>query len=81
MVKAISTARALALKVNQKAQQCNKQQYNKKTTMPKLKVGNWALASALPKDETGKTRKLPKLWHGPIQLSNYDPDMTFSEVN
>jgi len=66
MVKAISTARALALKVNQKAQQCNKQQYNKKTTTPKLKVGNWALVH-FPKMKQGRPGSCQN--HGTVQYS------------
>jgi len=54
MVTAISAARALALKVNQQSQQRYKQQYDKKFTPSKLKVGDWVLVY-FPQDEVEKT--------------------------
>ena len=61
MVLILSTARTLALKVNQKSQQCYKQQHDKKATTSKLKVGECVLVY-FPKDNVGKMRKY--LSHG-----------------
>ena len=43
MVMTLSSARALALKSNQKSQRQYKQQYDKKATTPKFRVGDWVL--------------------------------------
>ena len=50
----LSSAGALAMKSNQKSQRQYKQQYGKKATTPKFRVGDWVLAIAyFPQDETG----------------------------
>jgi len=68
MVSTLSTARALALKVNQKCQRSYKQQHDKKVTTSKLKVGEWVLVYFL-QDNVGKMRKLSQPWHGPYRIS------------
>ena len=50
----LSSAGALAMKSNRKSQQQYKQQYDKKATTPKFRVGDWVLAIVyFPQDETG----------------------------
>ena len=76
MVITLSSARALALKSNQKSQQKYKQQYDKKAMTPKFHVGDWVLVY-FPQDQTGKYRKLSQPWHGPDRIvSRDDPDVT-----
>ena len=43
MVITLSSARALALKSNQKSQQKYKKQYNERASIPKFCVGDWIL--------------------------------------
>ena len=67
MVLSLSTARALALKINQKSRQRYKQQHDKKATTPKLNIGEWVLVY-FPQDDVGKMRKLSQPWHGPYRV-------------
>ena len=80
MVIALSSARALAMKYNQKSQRRYKQQYDKKATTPKFHVGDLVLVY-FPQDETGKHRKLSQPWHGPYRIvSRDDPDVTVTKM-
>ena len=71
MVITLSSSRALALKSNQKCQQKYKQQYDKKATTPKFRVGDWVLVY-FPQDETRKYPKLSQPWHGPYRIVSHD---------
>jgi len=80
MVAAISTATALALKVNQQSRRCHKQQYDKKLTPSKLKVDDWVLVY-FPQDEAGKLSKLSQPWQDPYRItSKNDPDVTLTKI-
>ena len=79
LVTTLSSARALALKFNQKSQRQYKHQHDKKATTPKFGIGDWVLVY-FPQDETGKDQKLSHPWHGPYRIiSRDDPDVTLSE--
>ena len=67
MVLTLSTARALALKVNQKSRQHYKQQHDKKATTSKLNIREWVLVY-FPQNDVGKMRKLSQPWYGPYRV-------------
>ena len=76
----LSSARALAAKSIAKAQQVQRDQYNRHTNATKLRVGDWILIH-FPQDETGKQRKLSRPWHGPYRIiSRNDPDVTAVKI-
>ena len=80
LVTTLSSARALALKFNQKSQRQYKHQHDKKATTPKFSIGDWVLVY-FPQDETGKDRKLSHPWHGPYRIiSRDDPDVTVKKI-
>lgn len=61
---ALSAARALAQKVNQKSRGQYKHQHEKKVTISTLREGEQELVQ----DETGRMRKLSQPWHGPYRI-------------
>ena len=70
-----SSARTLAAKSILKAQQNQKDQYNRHTNSSKLKVGDWILIH-FPHEKSGKYRKLSRPWHGPYCIvSCNNPDI------
>ena len=76
----LSSARALAAKSISKAQQNQKDQYNRHTNSSKLRVGDWILIH-FPQDETGKYRKLSRPWDGLYRIiSRNDPDVTAVKI-
>ena len=76
----LSSARALAAKSISKAQQNQRDQYDRHTNSSKLKIGDWILIH-FPQDETGKQRKLSRPWHGPYRIiSRNDPDVTAVKI-
>ena len=76
----LSSARALTAKSICKAQQNQKDQYNRHTNSSKLRAGDWILIH-FPQDETGKYRKLSRPWHGPYRIiSRNDPDVTAVKI-
>ena len=80
LVTTLSSARALALKFNQKSQRQYKHQQDKEATTPKFSIGDWVLVY-FPQDETGKDWKLSHSWHGPYRIiSRDDPDVTVKKI-
>ena len=72
----LSTAREMAAQANQEAQHHYKYQYDKSSTTPSYKIGDWVFVY-FPSEETGKLHKLSLPWHGPYQvISRDDPDVT-----
>ena len=76
----LSSAKALAAKSIARAQQGQRDQYNRHTNATKLRVGGWILMH-FPQDETGKQRKLSRPWHGPYRIiSRNDSDVTAVKI-
>ena len=76
----LSSARAVAARSIQQAQQKYKGDYDKKATRHEYRVGEWVLVKFLW-EETGKTRKLSRPWHGPYRLVEVkEPDVTVVKV-
>ena len=77
LVQNLSSARTLAAKFIQKAQQNQKDQH---TSSSKLKVGDWILIH-FPHEESGKYCKLSRLWHRPYRIiSCNNPDITAFKI-
>ena len=53
----LSTARKMAAQANQEAQHHYKHQYDKSSTTPSYKIGDW-ISVYFPSEETGKLCKL-----------------------
>ena len=65
---------------NQEAQCRYEYQYDKSSTTPSYKIGDWVFVY-FPSEETGKLRKLSLPWHGPYRvISRDDPDVTVTKV-
>ena len=80
VIRNLSSARELALKVLQESQRKSKQRYDRKTTERLYKTGEWVLVK-FPKEESGRNRKLSQPWYGPFRVvSRDDPDLTVSKV-
>ena len=76
----LSSARELAAGNIQRAQRRYKEQYDRGTRSPDLRVGEWVFVR-FPQDETGRFRKLSRPWHGPYRiLERRDPDVTVTKV-
>lgn len=76
----LSSARELAQQSIRKAQQRYKAQYDKKSSVPDLKIGEWVLVR-FPQEETGRNRKLSRPWHGPYRITDRrDPDVSVTKV-
>jgi len=61
----LSTARKLAATQIRRAQVKYKKYHDKKAKLNTLKVGEWVLVR-LPHEESGRMRKLSRLWYGPF---------------
>ena len=82
LVLSLTSARNLAAKSIQKAQERYKRNYDRRSTYTKtpLRVGDWVLVR-MPKDETGPQRKLSRPWHGPYRIvSISDPDVLVTKA-
>ena len=80
LVLCLSTARKHACDALKKAQQRYKQQYDKHCHPAQYKVGDWIMVR-FPQDESGKSRKLSRPWHGPYRVQSCDsPDVVASKV-
>eukprot|EP00731_Ephydatia_muelleri_P015595 Em0009g19a len=80
LVLCLSTARKHACDALKKAQQRYKQQYDKHCHPVQYKVGDWIMVR-FPQDESGKSRKLSRPWHGPYRVQSCDsPDVVASKV-
>ena len=76
----LSSARELAARNIQRAQKRYKDQYDKRTSTPDLRIGEWVLVQS-PQDESGRLRKLSRPWHGPYRITRkQDPDVTVVKV-
>ena len=76
----LSSARHLAKEVNRGSQRRYKAQYDKSARDFKIRVGDWVLVY-FAQDETGKTRKLSQLWHGPYWvISQKYPNIVASKI-
>ncbi|KAL5515979.1 hypothetical protein EMCRGX_G001235 [Ephydatia muelleri] len=80
LVLCLSTARKHACDALKKAQQRYKQQYDKHCHPVQYKVGDWIMVR-FPQDESGKSRKLSRPWHGPYRVQSCDsPDVVASKM-
>ena len=76
----LASAREIAANSIQQAQKRYKQNYDRGVTEKKYRVGDWVLVK-FPADETGKSRKLSRPWHGPYRVVNIrQPDVTVVKV-
>ena len=76
----LSSAREIAAKAVQKAQQRYKASYDSKLKPITYRVSDWVMAK-FPADETGRLRKLSRPWHGPYRISAVNgPDVSVSKV-
>ena len=76
----LSSARALAAKSILKAQQNQKDQYDRHTNSSKLKVGDWILIH-FPHEESGKYHTISRPWHGLYHIvSCNNPDITAVKI-
>ncbi len=76
----LSSARALAAENNQRAQQNYKRQYEKKANPANYRIGQWVLVR-FPHEETDKSRKLSRPWHGPYRFVGLkNPDVTVVKI-
>lgn len=80
LVLPLSFARKHAVSSLREAQKSYKRQYDKKARTVPLGCGDWALIY-FSQDETGKQRKLSRLWHGPYCVTAVnEPDATLVKV-
>ena len=79
-VMSISSARNLAAKSIQSAQQKYKKNYDKNAHQVNFRIEDWVLVH-FPQDETGSGRKLSRPWHGPYRIVKCDdPNLTVLKV-
>ena len=64
LVLSLSTACELAVSSIRRAQENYKTQYDKGVTVVDHTVGDWVFVR-FPEEETGKRRKMSRLWYGP----------------
>ena len=75
----ISSAREIAAKAVQKAQQHYKASYDSKLKPITYRVSDWVMVK-FPADDTGRFRKLSR-WHGPYRISAInEPDVSVSKA-
>lgn len=80
VVLSLSSARKLAASSICRAQRKYKTAYDRKTTSTDYHIGDWVLVK-FPHEESGKSRKLSRPWHGPYRvISCRDPDVTVVKV-
>ena len=65
----LSSARNLALRALQKAQSRYKDNYHRNVREFRPRVGDWVLVY-FPHEDSGKNRKMSKLWHGPYRVTS-----------
>ena len=76
----LSSAREIAAKLVQKAQQRYKAPYDSKLKPITYRVSDWVMVK-FPADKTGRLRKLSRLWNGPYRISTINgPDVSVSKV-
>ena len=72
----LSSTRELAVSNIRAAQKKFKHQYDKKSWPVPIKLWDWVLIH-FPQEESGKQRKLSRLWHGLYHIiAKNDPDVT-----
>ena len=80
VVLSLSTVRRLAAESIQTAQARYKASYDRNSREHGYRVGDWVLVK-FPQEETGKNRKLSRLWHGPYRvIETRSPDVTAVKV-
>ena len=76
----LASAREIAASSIQQAQKKYKKNYDCRGTEKECQVGDWVLVK-FPADETSRTSKLSRSWHGPYCVVNIrQPDMTIVKV-
>ena len=80
LMMSLTSARELAAASIRSAQQRYKKSYDRTAKGLQPSVGDWVLVH-FPSDETGKTRKLSRPWHGPYRVvAVANPDVQVSKV-
>ena len=81
IVTATSTAKALALKVNQQSRRRYLQTAVRQEVHPIKTKSRQLVLVYFPQDEAGKLRKLSQPWHSPYRItSRNDPDVTMTKI-
>ena len=80
LITSLRSARRLAAENIQEAQSKYKTQYDKSSRKTSYSTGDWVLVR-FPQEESGRMRKLSRLWHGPFRvLEAKEPDVTVVNV-
>jgi len=75
------SATAIAAKSIARAQQVQRDQYNRHANTTKFKVGDWILIHFPLQEETGQQWKLSRLWHESYRIFSCDnPDVTAVKI-
>ena len=69
LVLSLSSARETAQKTIRKAQKRYKKNYDRRSDNHSYRVGGWVMIRS-PSEETGRLRKLSRLWHGPYRVTS-----------
>ena len=76
----LTSARELAATTIQRAQKRYKEQYDRNSRDPDIRVGEWVFVR-FPQEEIGKLRKLSRPWHGPYRVvQKQGPDIKATKV-
>ena len=76
----LGSARELAIKTIEESQKRYKTNYDRHAKDVHFRVGDWVLVY-FPQDDSGKTRKLSKPWHGPYRIiRRQDPTVVSTKV-
>ena len=67
LITTLSSAHELAAASIRKSQDQSKRRYDEKAVIRDFRCGDWVLVK-FPSDETGRTRKLSRPWHGPYRV-------------
>ena len=80
LILSLSTARQTALESIRESQRRYKAQYDRFTDKYQYRIGDWVLIR-FPSDESGRLRKLSRLWHGPYRVRTCnDTNLTATKV-
>ena len=80
LILSLSSARRLAAEAIQTAQLKYKSSYDRRSLDVNYQIVDWVLVK-FPQDETGRLRKLSRLWHGPYRvIDKHNPDITVVKV-
>ena len=76
----LGSARELAIKTIEESQKRYKTNYDRHAKDVHFRVGDWVFVY-FPQDDSGKTRKLSKPWHGPYRIiRRQDPTVVCTKV-